>query len=342
MELVPRQKMKTEEFFNQPCLIEDTQIQVDDRVLKVFNKGRMVRFKGLPAQQVAPVQDWLARCSAARAPLLEPGLAATGIDIAVLRALDTAGLVIEKAQPQTARSGIAVLSRIEQRVRGYIEAMPPQDFAIAMERGWTRSQLIGNAFEYYFVTLGAYDALAPAIARLSGACQSIMAEFVIEEYRHDRILLRALEAFDYGEHDLGDIVPLPYTSAVINELFYLSHVDPLAMIACLFVVEGGEESDEGYVRMLERNGAPQAYVDSHREHDRINSNRAHGTISRKCFKHVEHLSEDDEIRITERVLMLYRLGIERQRQIHAYYGNDANPCPRHVSALRARSHAAVH
>ncbi len=335
--------MKTEEFFNQPCLVEDAQIQVEDSVLKVFNKDRTVRFKGLPAQHVVPVQAWLDRCSAEHAPLLDGSRAATGIDIAVVRALDTAGLVVEKSLPQTARSGIAVLSRIEQKVLAQIEAMPREDFADAMDRGgWNRSQLVGNAFEYYFITLGAYDALAPALARVSGACQSIMADFVIEEYRHDRILLRALEAFGYGEQDVGDIVPLPYTSAVINELFYLSHVDPLAMIASLFVVEGGQQAGEGYLHMLERNGAPQAYIDSHREHDRINNNRAHGTISRQCFKHIEHLGEDDELRITERVLMLHRLGIERLRQIYTYYGDSDNPCPRHVPALSARCHAGIH
>jgi hypothetical protein len=335
--------MKTEEFFTRPCLIDDVQVRIDDDVLKVSRASRAVRLKGLPAQHVKPVHDWLQRCNVSRTPLLDASRQPSGIDIAVLRALDSAGLVVEKSQQADERSGTCVLSRIEQRVLEQIEAMPEQDFADTMDRnGWNQRQLVGNAFEYYFITLGAYDAIAPALARVSGQCQATMASFVIEEYRHDRILLRALEACGHNERDVLDVVPLAYTSAIINELFYLAHVDPLAMIACLFVVEGRQQAGEGYLQMLLRNQAPQAYIDSHREHDRINNNREHGTISRQCFRHVAHICEEDEIRITERVLMLHRLGVERLRQIYTYYADDANPCPRRVSELQVRSHDRMH
>ncbi|TXH76053.1 MAG: hypothetical protein E6Q88_02995 [Lysobacteraceae bacterium] len=335
--------MKTEEFFTRPHLIEDAQVRIEDSVLKIFRDSRAVRLKGLPPQHVQPVHDWLQNCASTGGMRLDIASAPKGVGIPILRALDSAGLVVEGHGPQHGRSGIAVLSRIEQRVLEQVERMMQSGIADIIDGDhWNERQLIGNAFEYYFITLGAYDAISPALARVSGELQAIMAAFVIEEYRHDRILLRALEVYGYGEHDVADVVPLPYTSAVINELFYLAHVDPLALLACLFVVEGRQQAGEGYLQMLQRNGAPTAYIESHREHDRINNNREHGTISRQCFKHVEYLSEEDEARITQRVLMLHRVASARVGQLYTYYADENNPCPRRVSDLQARPHAGVH
>lgn len=335
--------MKTEEFFKRPTLIGDTRVLIEGEGLLISSGTRAVQFNRLPEPLRQPVHDWLRACAGSPGMAIDTSRAPKGVGIHILRALDSAGLVVEGPGPQHDRSGIAVLSRIEQRVLERIERMPQSGLVDVLESsGWSERQLIGNAFEYYFITLGAYDAISPALARVSGELQSIMASFVIEEYRHDRILLRALEIYGYGEKDVTDVVPLPYTSAVINELFYLAHVDPLALIACLFVVEGRQQAGEGYLEMLARNGAPEAYIESHREHDRINNVRDHGSISRQCFRHIEYLSEEDEARITQRVLMLHRVASGRVRSMFDYYADERNPCPRRVADLQSRPHAGVH
>lgn len=331
--------MNTEEFFSHPALAEPSEAVLVDGMVHVHHNGRTLKLKRLPPQYTGAVLDWLQASIAASAPLAPAPLKQSPWGIPVLRALDAACMLCER-DPRGERTGVAVLSRIEHRLFEQMASADENPMSAAFrEKRMTHRQLAGNAFEYYFITLGAYDALGPCVPRVSGPLQALLATFVLDEYRHDRIMLRALAPYGCSEHDLADIVPLPYTSAITQQLFFLAHTDPLALMACLFVPEGKPESGERYIKELIDFGAPAEYIDSHREHDRINTNGQHGSISRQCFKLIEHVTEADEARICERVLMLHRLATKREEQILAYYGDERNPSPRRVESLRAQAAA---
>ncbi len=329
--------METEEFFDFPGLIDNCFIRAIDSGLSIESLHRSVSFGGLPPSLVGELHEWLVSSSDGRP--LSDGAAFPSKKrkyARLLRALDSAGMIVERsAKPQ---SGASVLSRIEQKMLRQIEGASNSPFGDALaQTTLTRQQLIGNAFEYYFITLGAYDALAPCLPRLKGEVQKALASFVLEEYRHDRITFRAIAACGFTEDDIANVVPLGFTSAIVAEMFYLAHTDPLALLACLFVVEGRPETGAQYIEALGRHSIPPAYVESHLEHDRINTNGAHASISRKCFKSIEFISAEDERRITAKVLMLHDMGVERNRELMRYYGDPDNPCPRTIDELAERA-----
>lgn len=332
--------MKTEVFFSRPALVDGTFWSNEEDRFELRRGEQVFQLRGLP-QAVAPmVRDWLCGCVDDDAPLIAGSGPGEPWQLPVLRALDDAGLVVERSLPETRQSGVAVLSRIEQRLADFtleLERAPHATFTRALARGEASPALLrGNAIEYYFITLAAYDCLAPCLPRVSGQLQHLLATFVLDEYRHDLILKRAVTDYGISESELTDIVPLAHTSAVTNQLFYYAHTDPLSLLACLFVLEGKPAAGQNYIDLLGSNGAPAAYIDSHREHDRINTNNDHATISRQAYKLIEHVSEEDEARITQRVLMLQRLGHERDRQILEYYADASRPATRRAAALGQR------
>lgn len=332
--------MKTEVFFSRPGLSDGTRWSSEDDRFELRRGEQVFQLRGLP-QAVAPkVHEWLRGCAEDEAPLLPGAGRGEPWQLPVLRALDDAGLVVERPLPQARQSGVAVLSRIEQRLAAFnleLARTPHDTFTRTLARREASPALLrGNAIEYYFITLAAYDCLAPCLPRVSGGLQHLLAAFMLDEYRHDLILQRAVVDYGIGEDELADIVPLAHTSAVANQLFYYAHTDPLSLLACLFVLEGRPAAGQNYIDLLGDNGAPAVYVESHREHDRINANNDHATISRQAYKLIEHVSEEDEVRITQRVLMLQRLGHERDRQILEYYGNASRPATRRTAALEPR------
>lgn len=324
--------MDTEDFFFRPALLDSATIGVEDGQLTVRAGVRSVRFKGLPAEQVPAVQRWLEE---ERANLAATSLAGMPLRIKVLRALDAAWLIQEGRLPDGSadRTGTAVLSRIEQAFRQQLESAPRRAPGLNTPEARDR-QLLGNAIEYYHVTLAAYDAIAPCLSRLPGPLRTLMAGFVLEEYRHDRILLRAAECYGLQEHQLVELVPLPYTAAVTNYLSFLSHTDPLSLLATLFILEGRPSDGQPYFQWLASMQAPAPYIESHKEHDRVNTNGRHGTISRQCYREIEHVTADDEERITASVLQLVRFNLLRQQELVRYYDTMDAPCPRTVDALR--------
>jgi hypothetical protein len=335
--------MKTEVFFSRPGLVDGTFCSSEEDRFELRRGEQVFQVRGLP-QAVAPkVRDWLRNCVEEAAPLIDGSGRGEPWQLPVLRALDDAGLVVERSLPEARQSGVAVLSRIEQRLAEFNLALartPHPSFTRALARNEAGPDLLrGNAIEYYFITLAAYDCLAPCLPRVAGQLQQLLATFVLDEYRHDLILQRAVADYGITETELADIVPLAHTCAVTNQLFYYAHTDPLSLLACLFVLEGKPSAGQNYIDLLGSNGAPASYIDSHREHDRINTNNNHATISRQAFKLIEHVNEEDEARITQRVLMLQRLGHERDRQIFEYYADASRPATRRAAALAPREPA---
>jgi hypothetical protein len=250
----------------------------------------------------------------------------------VVAALDHAGMVVDFGATSSGRQGISALCRVEQQYFDAVDRRPEQPEP-RNDAESVRRQLLGNAIEYYFITLAAGEVVAPALSRVPGSLKAQMASFILEEYRHDLILAKALEPYGLTPADLTDCIPLPYTAAVTNQLFHLSHNDPLSLMASLFVLEGNPAEGRRYLNWLQEMGAPEQYIDSHREHDRINVNGQHGLVSRRFFREIEYVSEEDEARIAGRVLHFADLVYHRTLQMIDYYDNCDWPCPRTREAL---------
>lgn len=320
--------MTAESFFFAPCLMPEVQISAAEDRLFVADGVRAIRMTTPKAPAIA---SWLGN---APHNLREPPSGLESLSASILRALDGAQMVREHPQVRV-RSGVAVLSRIEQALIKQSNVFVRDATRRSSEEGDPERQLLGNAIEYYFITLAAYDAVAPALPRVPPQIQEVLGRFILDEYRHDQILLRAVESYGYTLADMAGIVPLPYTSAVTNQLFQMAQTDPLALVASLFVMEGRPDAGQRYLQWLRDTGANEAYMESHSEHERINTNGGHCAISRECFAKLDDISEPDEKRITAKVLSLARLAYFRQAEMVAYYADDGNPCPRWTTTLMA-------
>src|SRR5262245_56360648 len=66
----------------------------------------------------------------------------------------------------------------------------------------------------------------------------VMNRFFGEEYGHDEILLKSLNAVGLTREDMRDSIPLPETMALCNALAYWAHNDPLFFFTNLWLLEG--------------------------------------------------------------------------------------------------------
>jgi hypothetical protein len=255
----------------------------------------------------------------------------------ILQELDKQHLLIEGAlNVEESRTGFATLVRLERAHAIWQSEAVPLDHEIDFVNGKSSKELLaGLAFEYFHITTMAYDALLPAMSRAHGQQQTILYDFVLGEYRHDRILVKSLLSLGYTDEQIAESIPHPYTAALTDMLGYWARTDDLAFKAALFIFEGTPESAQKYQRGLANYDLPEEYIRSHLDHDLINDQGGHHDISRTLFECIEYVSEEEEARITAKLHMLFRLTRQRAASVFEYYTTPGVAIPRTVKTLTA-------
>jgi hypothetical protein len=258
--------------------------------------------------------------------------------IGILSHLDEHRLLIE-ADPsgEISRTGKAVIVRLE---RSYMEqswTQPQGKLDLLFFSGnATKELLVGHAFEYYHLTTCAYDALLPAINRLHGESQSLLMDFIQGEYRHDRIVIKALIHLGFNEKEIVESLPLPFTVALTDLLGYWARTDELAFQAALFIFEGRPSDAAEYHKALAKYDLPAGYLESHFDHDKVNDEGGHHDISRSFFKYIQYISEEDESRVAIKLSLLKQLLRRRSDSIYEYYSNKNSVIPRSSAKLKVQ------
>jgi Iron-containing redox enzyme len=114
----------------------------------------------------------------------------------------------------------------------------------------------------------------------------VMNRFFGEEYGHDEILLKSLNAVGLTREDMRDSIPLPQTMALCNALAYWAHNDPLFFFTTLGLLEGQGLKKDSFIEACERAGLADDFVEPLRVHSNINIGAGHGNLTRELFKHV--------------------------------------------------------
>lgn len=194
----------------------------------------------------------------------------------------------------------------------------------------SRDIMVGWSMEYYSVTRMAHDAIIGAVPFMHGPLKSAAMHFYNEEYRHDKLMQRSLEALGYDQSQTTDLVPLPATQLLINLLSHWGKTDPLSFMCSLFVYEGEVADYSPYIDALRASGLPEEFIEGQEVHNNINVTGGHGNEHREFLDDVPLVSESDVERVTDNLKMLVQVEHLVHQQILDYYGNPQIGIPRRL------------
>lgn len=193
--------------------------------------------------------------------------------------------------------------------------------------------LVGYTFEYYHVTRRCHECVSPAIAKSHGKTRRKALDFFIEEYRHDKLLLRSLTALGYKKEEIEDSKPLPYTHALMNLLGKWAHTDLLTFMAGIFLFEGNDHEMLQYQEALAKYDLPPEFAKFQDAHGNINIEGDHGHVTRDFFADVEYISPIDQQRIIHNIRILHELQLRLNDNVLDYYSKADCKIPRSLDSL---------
>jgi hypothetical protein len=155
-----------------------------------------------------------------------------------------------------------------------------------------------------------------------------MNEFFAEEYGHDEILLRALEAVGIGREDMHDAAPLPATLGLCNALAYWSHFDPMFFFVTMGLLEGQGLRSDSFLDACERMRWPEAFVGPLRAHSQLNIEGEHGNLTRQLFSQIPVVPAAEVRRLRAMLPLFVDVYDGLYRDVHAHYSRVAEPLRR--------------
>lgn len=173
---------------------------------------------------------------------------------------------------------------------------------------WTKCQtpkevpfnvFIGLAIENYHFLYRESWFDAPVLSwQGSKKTRLLMNEFFCEEYGHDELILKSLNAVGITREEIFKTVPLSETLALCNVLAYWSANDPLFFYTTLGILEGKDIKLDSYINAMENNDiVPAEFIYYIKEHSMINLNAEHGNLGRELFKNIPVVSRADVNRL---------------------------------------------
>jgi hypothetical protein len=267
----------------------------------------------------------------------EPDLPAEAAS-ALVQALDAAGLIDDASLPAH-RSGYEVILEIEELVEACCATTIYQNpFWLACLAAKAPGDLpeklaLGMVIEnWHFLFRESYFD-APVLSYVPNTAVRLQLNaFFAEEYGHDEILLRSLNAMGLGREDMQDAIPLPETMALCNALAYWAHNDPLFFFATLGLLEGQGMKQDSFIEACERVGLPEAFVGPLRTHANINIGAGHGALTRLVFRQIPVIDEATALRLKAQVPLFVDLYDAFYAGVWRHYTSDA-PALRRVSEL---------
>ncbi|AJK50119.1 iron-containing redox enzyme family protein [Burkholderia plantarii] len=247
-----------------------------------------------------------------------------------LSILDGNFLLGEGAHGGAPMSGIAFALHLEDL---YYNRWMGQDGETALvravfDRQASREVLVGWGLECYHVTSRAHDCLAPIIARMHGALKPLAIDYVLDEYRHDKLLMKSLLSLGYTREQVERSLPLPYTNAVMNLLARWSNTDLLSFMGCLFVFEGTQDIGDAYIQQIGQYDLPPEFLHGQAVHNEVNNAGDHGAVSRLLYSRFPSIGVDDQARVIRNLRMLYEAQRRKHQNVLDYYDAPTIGIPR--------------
>jgi hypothetical protein len=230
----------------------------------------------------------------------------------VLHALDEHAL-FDDCNPCIGRSGIEVLLDLEDLANDLLyKSLYKNAFwqnITSTTSSVPRNVLYGLAIEnYHFLFRESYFDAGALSFQPSTRARLLMNEFYAEEYGHDELLLKGLNAIGIGRDDLMDTLPLQETMALCNALAYWSNFDTLFFFSTIGILEGKDIKEDSYLAACDRANLDPAFISPIRAHSNINLEGEHGSITRSIFREItsiDHVTVERYRRQTHLFVEIY-------------------------------------
>lgn len=249
------------------------------------------------------------------------------------------GLIDDAGKPQ-ARSGLAVLSGLEQTINRLLEDL------VFAGPFWTRilhepesldlRVFYGFGIENWFFLFHEHEFDSAVLSYPTNTrIRAMLNEFYQEEHRHDDIVVRAFESLGIKKSDLIEARPLPTTTSLIKMLSWWARTDPLFFMATIGVLEGRLDTEpegldghvvyDSFLAACERAHVPASYVEPMRAHAKVNASHNHGSVSRELFAELAGADELAERRWQGKAHLFMETYAAFFNGILSYYSKPENP-----------------
>jgi hypothetical protein len=202
--------------------------------------------------------------------------------------------------------------------------------ALASERV-TRRLLLGHLLDRYHYVAGAAGHISRAIANAPNERLELMlSEHLSEEYWHGIWLASGLKAAGLSEHEIRGSVPLPATLGAMNFLRCTASTNALGYFATLGVreshaAESVDREQEAWREWVGRGILPEAVLAPSRDHEIVDMEHSHSSISAEAFVGLPALLEQQQREILTVLTNFARVSAESCAGVLRYYQDDAHP-----------------
>jgi heme oxygenase-like protein len=244
----------------------------------------------------------------------------------LLEDLDRLGLLTSAGSPEgdaiPGTSGLELYRRVRAQAAGWISRASPPFYARLQAGEVTRAQLVGYALEYYHLVRATPGLIAPVLGHAHRPrTRWLLERFVRSELGHHEMLAEALAAAGVDPGVLDRVVPLPETFALCAQLGVLAAQDPLSFQCVLFLFE--EENPafhDAFVKACGVRGLGEAFHGPIVRHALINSEGAHGDISRELMAEVPWVSREEELVVLKQVATAVETLVGMEHRLLRHYG----------------------
>jgi hypothetical protein len=226
--------------------------------------------------------------------------------------------------PSERCSGIEFMRQIELATRATGMQWGENPYVTALDKlDNTYAPLVAGPFiEQYHVTRRFVEILAPTLSkRLIPPLRKMIFQYYAEEVGHEELESTTCEILGVTENDLNILIPLPGHFAFVDVLTLVAVLDPIASLASIMVIEGvyGEPPKMSLrlAAIARDNPAFAAITD---EHEEMNEDLNHNSISRNAFEHIESVSVETQVRVMHRIMFLLELNHRAWGWMVDFYG----------------------
>ena len=223
--------------------------------------------------------------------------------------------------------GLEFMRRVEVLTRSALRAWGENPYVTLLDALGDRwSPLIAGPFiEQYHVTCRFVEIVAPSLSRrLIAPLRAMMFRYYGEEVGHEALESTTCETLGITQAALDQAVPLPLHFAFVDLLTLVAQIDPVTACASIMVIEGVfGEPPKMSLRLAAVARTNPAFSELAGDHDELNEDLNHNSISRDAFEHIAAVPPATQARVIRRILFLLELNHRAWGGIADFYGPQA-------------------
>lgn len=182
---------------------------------------------------------------------------------------------------------------------------------------------LGFFLEEYHVTKRFVEMITPMLAhRLNPTIRARMYQYFAEEVGHEVYERKTCLALGISERDLASAFPLPLYTAYVDLFTDLAETNPLGFIASIMITEGMLGGSSPVLDALSKPfDGDENYHEVAREHDSLNTELNHSSLSRLFMREVPFISEAAQQEALSNMVLILELNHRALEWMFEFYKN---------------------